>query len=560
MKNLFTPVVILFSFLSIFSNTLYGQADNLGTEFWLMFNQNFDGCTHTLYISGPDATSGQIDISDLAFSMPFSVTPGVVTEVVLPSSTAVITNDVIEGKGVHITSNDEVSIYGLNQRVGSTDAFLGIPVDVLGLEYIIMSYDPFSSNGSSNGSSFGIVGVENGTNIMITTTANSGSRVAGTSYNIVLNAGETYQLKSTSGDLTGTEISSDKPISVFGTHVCANVPSDIPYCDHLVEQLPDITTWGKSFYTSSLATRTGGDIFRILASKDGTDVSLNGAVVATINKGAFYEVDLPSNSFNEITANNPIFVVQYSKGRNIDGQVNSDPFMMIVVPHENYSGSATFTTPNGSTFTSDNWINIITPNQGVGIITLDGVIIPNVDFTAISTTEYSGARIPISQGSHTLSGNVAFGTSVYGFAFSNSYGYPANQLYAPVASAASMTIDPMDGMVMTEIEHCISATVKDIDGNNLEGIRVDFNITGVNTLSGFALTDENGVAAYCYTSTDDGIDTVAISTGSLNETATVEWSSIPVPTMGQWGLMVLFLMIGIVGLVFLRKPISVKAN
>jgi hypothetical protein len=36
-------------------------------------------------------------------------------------------------------------------------------------------------------------------------------------------------------------------------------------CDHLVEQLPPVNQWGRQFVTMPLATRSGGDTFRILA-------------------------------------------------------------------------------------------------------------------------------------------------------------------------------------------------------------------------------------------------------------------------------------------------------
>ena len=40
--------------------------------------------------------------------------------------------------------------------------------------------------------------------------------------------------------------------------------------DYLVEQLPPVESWGTYFVTSPLATRSGGDTFRFLASADQT--------------------------------------------------------------------------------------------------------------------------------------------------------------------------------------------------------------------------------------------------------------------------------------------------
>ena len=46
-------------------------------------------------------------------------------------------------------------------------------------------------------------------------------------------------------DLTGYLINSSRPISVYGGHACANVPINISFCDHMVEQIPPISELGQ---------------------------------------------------------------------------------------------------------------------------------------------------------------------------------------------------------------------------------------------------------------------------------------------------------------------------
>jgi len=51
-------------------------------------------------------------------------------------------------------------------------------------------------------------------------------------------------------DLTGTFINSSQPIAVYGGHSCAHVPSRkdqfvVPYCDHIVEQIPPVAELGR---------------------------------------------------------------------------------------------------------------------------------------------------------------------------------------------------------------------------------------------------------------------------------------------------------------------------
>ena len=55
---------------------------------------------------------------------------------------------------------------------------------------------------------------------------------------MVLNQGETYQFWCFSaGDVTGSTVSSDKPVAVSAGNGCGNVPFDTPFCDLMTEML-----------------------------------------------------------------------------------------------------------------------------------------------------------------------------------------------------------------------------------------------------------------------------------------------------------------------------------
>ena len=64
-------------------------------------------------------------------------------------------------------------------------------------------------------------------------------------------------------DLTGTKIKSTKPLAVFSGSEWTSVGYK-QMGDHLVEQMPPTSTWGKLFITASIATRQEGDVFRVL--------------------------------------------------------------------------------------------------------------------------------------------------------------------------------------------------------------------------------------------------------------------------------------------------------
>ena len=495
------------------------QPDSKGTDFWVMFKQNLGGVEINLFITGDITTTGTVEVPGLAFSTTFSVTPGTVTTVPLPSTAITTLVDTVQDLGIHIVAQDEVTVYGLNRRQYTTDAFLALPTDILGTEHINLGY---ANTGVVNATQFGLVAVEDGTSVEITPSTNASGRTAGVPYTVNLNRGQTYLLRSTDAppaDLTGTTLISNNPIAVFGGHQCANIPQGATACDHLVEQLPPVSTWGTSFVTFPLATRTAGDTFRVLASADNTTVSINGSAVATLNRGEFYETILtvPSN----INADRAVLVAQYSNGTSFDG-ITSDPFEVIVPPFEQFLSGYTVTTPE--TGFNINFINIVVPNASVGAVLLDGSPVPAGDFTAIAGTGFSGAAVEVDLGSHTVNGPSPFGITTYGFASADSYGYPGGLALAEISNLTSLNLTPETSTAAINTEHCVVATTLDQNNAPLLGIRVDFSITGVHPQSSFIFTDAAGEAEYCYTGTVEGTDTIVASVGDVNDSATQVWT------------------------------------
>ena len=272
------------------------KINSLGTEFWLAFTPNHgDGGTQFITIAAPQAATGSVDIPGLGFSEAFDLTAGETTSIDLPSNVDITLQNAVSNLGIHVTSDTEVAVYGLNQQSATTDAYLGLPVDALGTEYMAMSYTALLPG------QLAVVGTADETTVTITPTVTTYGRAAGVPYNITLNTGQTYLLSTDASgeDLTGTVVTSDKPVAVFSGVQCANVPEGVTYCDHLVEQMVPVETWGKSFVTSPLATRTGGDIFRVLAAEDGTQVTIDGIGVATLNSGEFYEASFSSTQYSQ---------------------------------------------------------------------------------------------------------------------------------------------------------------------------------------------------------------------------------------------------------------------
>lgn len=114
----------------------------------------------------------------------------------------------------------------------------------------------------------------------------------GDTLTLTLNKFETFHAlqEHTSADFTGAYITSNKPIGVVSGNKKIPVPVNAGSADHLTEMLMPVDTWGKTFLTTSTPDRSIGDIYRIVASEDGTIVTLSGGQSYSISKAGYFKV------------------------------------------------------------------------------------------------------------------------------------------------------------------------------------------------------------------------------------------------------------------------------
>lgn len=494
--------------------------DSRGTEFWLAFPGNYStDATPSFFISGDAATTGTVEVPGVEWSQDFSIAPGDVTTVTLPKTVHVNESDGVQPLGIHVTAEEPVTVYGLNQISASTDAYLGYPVDALGTEHLILAYTP------QMGGQATIAASADDTTVTITPSVTAGARPAGVAYEVELDAGDVYQLRSIVGDLTGTRVVSNRPVAVFAGDQCANIPTTASACDHIVEQLPPLTAWGTDFASMPLRSRTGGDTFRILAAEDDTEVHVDGELVATLASGAFHELVLKDPS--RIVTSGPVLVAQYANGISFDSTIG-DPMMMLVPPTEQFQSSYTLTTP--ATGFSEHHLNLVVPEIGVGTIEHNDTAIPEESYVAIGDGFY-GVGLSISAGVQNLSSPHPFGVFVYGWNNADSYGYMGGSAFSAVATVRSLEVDLGGGDVTARIDElfCLPVSVRDSQGRGVPGIRVDYTVEGPNERIGFALTDDQGYAEYCYTGGDAGQDVVTAKVGQHTDGVTVTWTADPLP-------------------------------
>ena len=315
-------------------------ATHRGKEFILSFIAQHpqppdkdDQGKNTLYITTLENTKVNVHVPSLIQQgdQQFSVSALGVKVVTLPGKTRFGEFTGKDTKGIRITANKPISVYGYgwiilgSRHIG--EGFLGLPVDVLGKEYIVPTYSPVGS------SIVQVVAKEDNTQVSFMLRLPRGGRVhygdrslySGELINTTLNDLEVFQVQGDS-DLSGTVVTSSKPVAVFSGDDCTLVPANTFPCNHLVEQIPPVSVWGKEFITNPTPDNLGGDEFHIIASKDNTDVNVDWQRKRTLNKGDKYEISIPWNKTSLVTTSNPSLVVQYTSG------YGSSPSMSIVPP------------------------------------------------------------------------------------------------------------------------------------------------------------------------------------------------------------------------------------
>lgn len=517
--------LILLIFFSFMNKGNAQGLTNMGTDFWIAFPKNYYIPELRIYISAQNATTGTITSAYGSLNQPFSVVPGIVTQVIIPPDISLEPN-VVENKGIHIISSGPVAVYGLSYYNVSTDAFMAIPVPALDTSYQILSYNALANILSS----LAVVATQNGTNVTIH------KKQTNTTTEIVLNQGQTYYtgLGNSNDDISGSTVTADKPVSVFGSNECADIPLGCFAADYLVEQMFPTYALGKNFIAVQFGGRDdSGDIFRILAIEDQTAITINGVTVATIDKNEFHQVTL--DSYSSINTSKPCHVFQYAKGLQCSGNITGDPFMLELAPREQFLNSYTVATTAGFAY---HWVNIIASQNAMGTIYQDGVLIPASSFVQVPGTTFYGSRRAVTEGSHTYTGAAPFGVSIYGWNNINSYGYSGGCSFSNVTSVTNVSITPDTAYGTLNVTNmCFTATVTNNLNNPVPNILVDFIIDGINPVTGNGFTNSNGQVDFCYTQTGTipGVDSVyAIVSSIPSNISRAFWTNIPCnnPTNG----------------------------
>lgn len=396
---------------------------------------------------------------------------------------------------------------GVNEFSYSNDASLLLPAHILGTQYVAVSHEHmvWANNTSSPpttdfASHLTIVGTQNGTNVTVKSNAKTiagGGILAfakGQTQTFTLNSYDVLQIATANlgtayaecssnpyptqagkqqcrvdNDLTGSVVSSDKPIAVFGGSACSVMSNSAAACDHLEEQVFPFSTWGKTFAVKKshpVRLTTGGfasaaqmspDYYKVVASCSTTAAStpcptgtlitfnvppsaadilvpsqtrcLSGSIASNTCRlaGGSY-IEFRSKADFTVAGDFPIAVAQTFAGQSATAgnAAQGDPSLILLPPVEQWRAEYTVQAAPGL---KDNFIAISIDKTKVASVTVDGINVTG--WSNIGTTAYQTVNWPVSVGVHTI--NVAplpgqtkvpgAGVVVYGFDAYVSYGY-----------------------------------------------------------------------------------------------------------------------------------------
>ena len=434
-------------------------------------------------------------------SIMYTATHGTTTRVPFSADDFYITDQKQRDRAIRVQADvgKKISVYAVNDEFRSTDGFVALSCDGITVEsdfrrydYVILSAElTGTADNPQTNSEFLIIPCEDNTRIDITPTqlvtvdapdfstpqfgpgSVSSAQWRNQVGNVRPNAGATL-LISHSNDLTGTHIRGTKPLIVFSGHQCAQVPTGVSACDHLVEQIPPHTTWGYTFLLNPLAVRESGDYYRVATVHDNTDIT-----ITCVDEGGSTTMTLPDLSLNStigsnfatfqtqdaneppcppfvrkfcsLQATNPVIVAQYSQGYRVDIACTSsefgDPFMSLIPPVIQYLNNYTISsiTAEAGSFSS-RYVSIsvyktfFDPSR----IMIDGMPIESVmsawQGIYCSDGEICGYGIykNLASGDHTVyheDPNAGLSVQTYGFQQENSYGFPAGMELEPLSGA-----------------------------------------------------------------------------------------------------------------------------
>lgn len=424
-------------FLIILGTRAQNQTNNYGKEFRFAFLDNYGSLEKVSFVFSSESAHYNIQLICGSINNAFTIygkdTIIDYLKFGTPSSTQFSGN-----RSVYITSTKPVTLVAMNNSLNSTDISAIIPSERVPSNpvYFVNTYRGDESIGKPNNSLFSVVAIDDSVLVTILPTCDSKfNLVKGQIYKKWLRVGQVYQEQAMdSQSFAGTKIWNSKGCKrfvVFEGAKCSFVEYNnvtCKGCDHLYGQTRPMQYLGRSFTTVPFTGNTGGYVYQIVATENGTQVSLNGIPTVTLNEGEPYLVNQKSNVPVCITSSKAISVIELMKSGECNGQsINlGNPSLMSLIPDEQTTTSAGFSFPFTSnislnpSFPAEYYVAIVAKPGHLGDIRLNGIQLDTVKFSSTCNMAVASFKLNGQSKNHISS---TYGVVAYMYAYGKDESY-----------------------------------------------------------------------------------------------------------------------------------------
>lgn len=391
------------------------------------------------------------------------------------------------GKAFHITTDLPVVAYQMlpygGGRAAATGASLLVPTSAWGTNYVAVSaYDPPPGSQPpiqiAQGPSYNIVAKENDTHVTMRPNQaiiGGGGLMPGAAnqpYTFTLQKGQYAQITQING-LSGSPISADKPIGVFGGHQIMSI--DRCCGDHGEQMLTPVKALGYEYVAAPHGSRKATPephIYRIYGAVNETHLEYDppGVGPGTVNQGAMIEI----RTMNPFTVrsqgkDHPFAMFTYMSGGGVNpgdegydpnfGGGDGDADFVRLVPPEQFLFHYVFFTDPTYPFTTltvvrkakagvfeDVTLDCAGTITGWSPVGADG----QFEIAHVKIVDHFNAVGGCNNGSHTMDSKNGFGVWVWGWGSNDtstgwvSYGYPAGEGVLPINDVVILSDGPAD--------------------------------------------------------------------------------------------------------------------
>lgn len=323
------------------------------------------------------------------FDTTVTVPANSVVNVLLPSGSEVERDSIVQQATVSISSDVPIVACYLDNKYQTTDAMLLWPNDRLGTSYRLVSVNKLSNDLLPSAT---ITATELGTTVTIIPTVDLaiGAR-AGMPHTVKLDRGQCLYLEPFNApagtlDLSGTLITSNKPVNVITGHACAYVPAKVEACNMLIEQAPPTTTWGQRFIVPTIAGRAA-HTWRMVAH-EACSVVVD-TTTYTLNAGQMVELTNQRRA-SLVEASAPILIGQFGHGFK-SGDSTGDPILLIIPPRSAWSLDHIIPVPDTKDWSVH--CTVLGTQGALRSTTVNGTAINEADIVSVGELAYAHVRV-----------------------------------------------------------------------------------------------------------------------------------------------------------------------